>query len=89
MSRSHQGDILEYLKKNLSKGYTLESLKIALIKQGYLGVLIDQSIIKLNQELAKKAPVFKEKPRIKYEILDEYNHPIKIKKPFFKRLLGL
>ena len=30
-----------------------------------------------------------EKPTIKYEIIDEYDQPVKIKKSWWKRLFGL
>ena len=80
--------IIEYLKKNLKKGYTLESLKWALIGQGYSKTSIERAIEELNKELAKKAPVLKEEPVIKYEIIDEQDRPIKIKKSFWKRIFG-
>jgi hypothetical protein len=85
MNTNPQNDLILYLKKNLAKGYTLDSLKIALYRQGYSSLTIEQAIRKFNEELAKKAPVFKEKPKIKYEILDERNNPIEIKKSFWKR----
>ncbi len=85
MTTNSINDLLKYFKKNLAKGYTIESLKIALIKQGYSQLTIEQAIRKVNEEFAKKAPVFKEKPKIRYEILDEHNNPIKIKKSFWKR----
>jgi hypothetical protein len=80
--------IVEYLKKNLKKGYTLESLKWALIDQGYTRTSIENAIKQLNIELAKQAPILKEKPKIKYEIIDEYDKPITIKKPFWKRIFS-
>jgi len=85
---SYRRKIVEYLKKNLKKGYTLESLRWALIGQGYPGVSVDRAIEELNKDLAKKAPVLKEKPVIKYEIVDENNNPVTIKKPWWKRIFG-
>jgi hypothetical protein len=82
---NNSNDLLEYLKKNIEKGYTLESLKIALIRQGYSSISIEQAIRKFNEELSKKVPVFKEKPKIRYEIFDEQDRPVKIKKPFWRR----
>ena len=81
--------IVNYLKKNLSKGYTQDSLKWALISQGYSRPVVEKAIEQTNKELAEKAPILKEKPRIKYEIIDENNQPITIKKPFWKRILGI
>jgi len=82
-------NIVNYFKKNLAKGYTLESLKWSLVKQGYSRTLVEKAIEQVNKELAEKAPVLKEKPRIKYEIIDENDKPISIKKSFWKRILGL
>jgi len=78
--------IINYLEKNLSKGYTLDALKYALINQGYSRSAIEKAIIQLNKELAEKAPILKEKPKINYQIIDEKNKPIIIKVPFWKRL---
>ena len=49
----------------------------------------NEALEQANKELAEKAPLLKEKPKIKYEIIDEYNKPVTIKKSFFKRILGL
>jgi hypothetical protein len=80
--------LVNYLKKNLTKGYTFESLKWALINQGYSKTIIERAIAQAHKELAEKAPVLKERPRIKYEIIDENDNPITIKKSFFKKILG-
>ncbi len=82
-------NIVNYFKKNLAKGYTLESLKWSLVKQGYSRTLVEKAIEQVNKELAEKAPVLKEKPRIKYEIIDENDKPISIKKSFWRRIFGL
>jgi len=79
-------NLVDYLKKNLAKGYSFESLKWALINQGYSKAIIERAIIQANKELAEKAPVIKEKPRIKYEIIDENDNPITIKKSFWKKI---
>ena len=80
--------IINYLKKNLSKGYTPDSLKWALIDQGYSRAVVEKAIEQTNKELAEKAPILKEKPKIKYEIIDENNQPITIKKSFWKKILS-
>ncbi len=82
-------NIVDYFKKNLTKGYTCESLKWSLVKQGYSRTLVEKAIVQVNKELAEKAPVLKEKPKIKYEIIDENDNPITIKKPFWRRIFGL
>ena len=87
MVDSSRDKIVEYFKKNLKKGYTVDALKWALIHQGYSRSSVELAIGKLNKELAKKAPVLKEKPKIKYQVIDEYDQPVEIKKSWFKRLL--
>lgn len=80
--------IINYFKKNIAKGYTQEALKWALISQGYSRVIVEDVIEQANKELSEKAPILKEKPVIKYEIIDEYDNPIEIKKPWWKRIFG-
>ncbi len=61
--------LVNYIKKNLAKGYTLESLKWALINQGYTRSAVERAIKVANQQLAESAPKMKEKPIIKYEVI--------------------
>lgn len=81
--------LIDYFKKNLKKGYTFDSLKWALINQGYSKIAVQKALEQATKELAEKAPTLKEKPKIKYQIIDEYDNPIIIRKSFFKRLFGL
>jgi len=85
----YRKNIVDYFKKNLTKGYTPKTLKWALINQGYSRHVVEAALEKAQKEMAQKAPILKEKPKIKYEILDENNNPITIKKPFWKRIFGL
>lgn len=74
MSENYIEQLADYIKKNLAKGYTLESLKWALISQGYGRIAIDRAIKIANEELAKKTPEKKQKPVIKIqrvEIIEE------------------
>jgi hypothetical protein len=79
----------EYFKKNLKKGYTEESLKWALVNQGYSRTLIDSALERTHKELAEEAPILKEKPTIRYEILDENDKPLDVRRPWWKRIFGL
>ena len=88
MFSNNQKDLIRYFKKNLSKGYTLDSLKIALFNQGYSKLAVEQAIKTVNKSLAKMAPAFNEKPKIKYDIIDENNRPVTIKKSWWRRVLG-
>ena len=89
MVENYKRKLINYFKKNLTKGYTPDSLKFALIDQGYSRTAVEMALEQANKELAVKAPVLNEKPVIRYEIIDEYDKPIIIKKPWWKRFLGL
>ncbi len=82
-------NLIEYFKKNLKKGYTVHSLKWSLINQGYSRAAVDAAAQKAQEEMAVKAPVLKEKPIIKYNIIDEKDNeiPVKLKKPWWKVLI--
>lgn len=81
--KSHINQLAEYIKKNLSKGYTLDSLKFSLLNQGYSRTSVEQAIELANQQLAAKAPIMKEKPQITYKLISEDSE---MKKPnIFKR----
>ena len=78
--------LLEYFKKNLKKNYSSETLKWSLIKQGYSRTEVQAALEQATKELAEESSALKEKPRISYEILDEHNKPIFIKRPWWKRI---
>jgi len=77
--------LISYFIKNLKKGYDKDTLKWALIKQGYSRILVENAIEEATKEMAKSAPVLKEKPVIKHEIIDEHDNPIIIKKSWWRR----
>ena len=83
-NEEYKSRLTEYFKKNLRKGYTEESLRWALVKQGYSRTLIDSALERTHKELAEEAPVIKEKPEIKYEIIDEDIEPVPAKKSWWK-----
>lgn len=86
---SHKKKLVEYFKKNIEKKYNADTLKFALIKQGYSRVTVNLALDQAKKELAEKNSFLKEKPVIKYEVLDEHDRPVIIKKPWWKRLLGI
>ena len=57
--------ITVYIKKNLSKGYTPEALKWALVKQGYTKSEVDKAMKLVNEQLAAEVPEMKEKQLVK------------------------
>ena len=95
LDEDYKKKIINYFKRNLSKGYTEESLKWALVNQGYSRTDISRSLEQVHKELAEKAPEIKEKPKIKYEIYDKDNKLIKVEvrrpfsiKNFFRNLFS-
>ncbi len=56
--------LADYIKKNISKGYTLETLKYSLLSQGYGRTSIGRAVDLANKELAQTVPKMKEKPEI-------------------------
>jgi hypothetical protein len=88
MNDTPRKKLVNYFKKNLLKGYTSDSLKWALVDQGYSRTLVEGAIEQANKELAQKAPILKEKPIIKHEIIDEHNNPVIVKKSWFDKLFG-
>ena len=81
--------LIAYFKKNLKKGYPAETLRYALIGQGYIRPTIDEAMKDAMIELAKEVPVIKEKPRIEHEIIVDNQPPIVVKKSWLKKLFGL
>lgn len=83
------GELSEYFKKNLRKGYTKEALKWALVNQGHSKREVEKAIQKVDEELGREAPILNTKPEIKYEVLSPENAILQEKKPWWKKLLGL
>ena len=93
-------DIADYIKKNLKKGYTLDSLRYSLISQGYSKISVENAIDLANKQMAKEIPQIKERPEIIYKVVTENeetkgleNNPHKIidsttKKGFFNKLFS-
>ena len=71
MARTRDTDYIQqlasYIKRNLSKGYTQEALKWALVDQGHSRTEIERAVKLANEQLAMSAPKMIEKPVIKYE----------------------
>jgi hypothetical protein len=91
--------LTEYIKKNLSKGYTLDDLRFSLISQGYSKISIERAIETVNKKPTKPIQESKEKPEITHKIIytdedarDGGEKEIIIsdttKKGFFKRIFG-
>lgn len=91
MATNAQRNLVEYFKKNIKKGYTLNSLKWALVNQGYSKFLIDLAAKEFQEELAREAPVLKTKPEINMHLVDDKlnEFPVERKKSFLKKIFGI
>jgi hypothetical protein len=77
-------DLTDYIKKNLKKGYTKDSLKWALVNQGYPKYEVEKAIRRVDEEMARAAPILKTKPKITYQVVDSQPP----KKSFWKKFFG-
>ena len=87
VENTYKTRLVEYVKKNLKKGYPVDTLKIALVNQGYMRPTIEEAIHEAMKQMASEAPVIKEKPEIEHEIIVE-EETVPEKKSFWKRLFG-
>ena len=83
--RDMMTDVTDYFKKNLKKGYTKESLKWALINQGYSRIEVEKALQRVDEELASEAPLLRAKPIIERNIEPISEEP---KKSFWQRLFS-
>jgi len=86
VENSYRAKLVEYIKKNLKKGYPVDTLKIALVNQGYMRPMVDESVQEAIKQMALEAPAIKEKPQIEHEVI--VDEPVVEKKSFWKRLFG-
>ena len=86
VENTYKTRLVDYIKKNLKKGYPTDTLKIALINQGYMRSMVDEAIQDAIKQMASEAPVIKEKPEIEHEVI--VDEPVVEKKSFWKRLFG-
>lgn len=68
--KNYIDDLASYLKKNLKKGYTTESLKWALVSQGHSKLEVEKAIQVAERDLANEAPLMKAKPEIRVEVVE-------------------
>ena len=88
-SKDYLQQIANYIKKNLSKGYTIDSLRFSLQTQGYSRLSIDNAIKLANEQLAEKAPPMIEKPQITYKVITpDSTYTYEKKHGFFKKIFA-
>jgi hypothetical protein len=86
-SKDYLQQIANYIKKNLAKGYTIDSLRFSLQSQGYSRMSIDNAIKLANEQLAEKAPIMNEKPQIIYKVITpDSTYTYEKKQGFLKKI---
>ncbi len=86
VENTYKTRLVEYLKKNMRKGYPAVTLRVALINQGYLRTTVDDALKETIKQMASEAPVIKEKPEIEHEIITD--EPVVVKKSFWQKIIG-
>jgi len=71
MHKTHIQKLADYIKKNLKKGYTIDSLRFSLIDQDYTKISVENAIELANKQLAYEIPSMKERPEIIYKVIEE------------------
>lgn len=84
---SYIEQLSKYIKQNIKKGYTKDSLRWALINQGHSKIEVEKALKQAEEDLALEAPVMKTKPEIKYQVIEPKNAIVK-KKSFWKKIIG-
>lgn len=78
--------VLEYLEKNLKKGYKLEDLKYVLLNQGYMRIEVEEAVRIVGEKIKKLESEKKKKIEEEVSVIEEV---VELpKKGFFARLFG-
>jgi hypothetical protein len=78
--------LIRYAERNLSRGYTVDQIKLTLIQQGYSRAAVDRAVRLAEQNRPKVVEVKKEEPKI----VPIHEEPVPEKKrTWFHKLFGL
>jgi len=81
--------LVDYMRRNLAKGYKISDLRWTLVSQGYSRIEIDKALNMINQEQAEEE---KRKAQIEEATKKMFTTPPEVikeeKKGFFGRLFG-
>lgn len=89
-SQSHMENLCNYIRKNIPKGYTMESLKWALVKQGNPRIEVEKAVSIVEKEVSR---LTQKKPEPKITL--DQSSPVETvmnvepeKVPFWKRIFS-
>ena len=86
VENTYKKKMIDYIKRNLKKGYQIETLRVALINQNYSRASVDESIKDALKEMASEVPAIKVKPQIEHEVIAEEPF-VEIKPSLWKKLV--
>lgn len=84
-------NLVKYVKNNLSKGYSKDSLRWALVNQGHSKLEIEKAFKRAEEEMTRDNPSSTVKPKISYELVEAKDLAQNVqpeKQSFWKRLFG-
>ncbi len=88
MSTDYKKRLVDYVKRNLAKGYTADTLRWALIRQGNSRSVVELAIDEAKRDLDAEAAKVEE-PKVEYLDTDNFQSgEEQPKKSFWKRLFG-
>ena len=88
-SKDYLQQIADHIKRNLAKGYTMDSLRFSLQSQGYSRLSIDNAIKLANEQLAAQAPTMNEKPQITFKVITpDSTYTYEKKHGFFRKIFS-
>lgn len=90
MDENRLRTLVDYFKKNFEKGYKKDSLKWALINQGYSRSIVSRALQIAEKEIQKTEDSKKEKPKIKYELYGADEKPFIVTSnitPWWKKIM--
>ncbi|MEK6899407.1 MAG: hypothetical protein AABW79_04910 [Nanoarchaeota archaeon] len=86
---SHLKNLVDYIVKNSNKGYSRDSLRWSLIRQGNMKHEVDKAFQMADQEIARQAPKIQPIPEPKIEAIPQNESISESEKPsFWKRLFS-
>ena len=83
----YTNQLADYIVKNLAKGYTIDSLRWALVHQKHSRVTVEKALELAQKQMAASAPKIEAPKDIQKEVEIEHPEPEQ-KKGFFARLFG-
>jgi len=89
MAELRDGDymkgLMRYADRNLSRGYTIDQIRLTLLQQGYSRAAVDRAIKLAEASRPKVAPV---EVKVEPKIMPVVEEPVR-KRTFFQKLFGL